>query len=110
MKPLILSLLLLTAACAGTGPRSPEERQNAAAANACRQEAERMMRFRERAQTMRRDEADSRLGAGPFSDSVSGSMSTDRLAARYELDQMVAECLRGAREGGAPPAGSGRGS
>jgi len=117
MKRLVLPLLLLTAACAGAAPRTAEERQQDAARAACRQDAERMMRTRERGQTMRVDEAESRLGAGPFAGSgFAGSMTTDRLGARYEQDQLVQECLRGRQDGAvpgavAPPArGAGRGS
>ena len=117
MKRLVLPLLLLTAACSGAAPRTAEERQQGDALSACRQEAERVMRTRERGQTMRVDEAESRLGAGPFTDaSLASSMNTERLGARYEQDQMVQECLRGRQEGNmpgaaAPPAGrTGRGS
>ncbi|MXP61862.1 hypothetical protein E0493_00675 [Roseomonas sp. M0104] len=117
MKRLVLPLLLLTAACAGMAPRTTEERQQGAALSACRQEAERVMRTRERGQTMRVDEAESRLGAGPFTGtSLAGSMNTERLGARYEQDQMIQDCLRGRQEGttpgtAPPPAGgAGRGS
>ncbi|MDJ0387228.1 hypothetical protein QMO56_03795 [Roseomonas sp. E05] len=117
MKRLVLPLLLLTAACAGMAPRTAEERQQDAARAACRQEAERMMRTRERGQTMRVDEAESRLGAGPFTgSSLAGSMNTERLGARFEQDQLIQECLRGRQDGAmpgtaAPPAGgAGRGS
>ncbi|HWX49920.1 MAG TPA: hypothetical protein VNZ61_17880 [Roseomonas sp.] len=116
MKRLVLPLLLLTAACADMAPRTAEDRQQDAARAACRQDAERVMRVRERGQTMRMDEAESRLGAGPYTGTVAGSMNTERLAARYEQDQLVQDCLRGrengaAVPGAAPPAGgAGRGS
>ena len=122
MKRLVLPLLLLTGACADLAPRTAEERQEGAALAACRQEAERVMRVRERGQTMRVDEAESRLGAGPFTGTtMAGSMNTDRLGARYEQDRMVQDCLRSRDEGAgaapatapgtAPPArGAGRGS
>ncbi|MBO1077030.1 hypothetical protein [Roseomonas marmotae] len=106
MKALSLSLLLLLGACAAAPPRSAEQRQQDLATAACRQDAERIMRYRERGQQMRLDEADARLGAGAFTDSVSGRLSTDRLSAQYEQERMVERCLRGA-EGAAPVPASG---
>jgi hypothetical protein len=106
MKSLSLPLLLLLGACATAAPRSAEQRQQDSATAACRQEVERTVRYRDRGQTMRRDEAESRLGAGAFTDAVAGSMSTDRLSSLYAQDRMIDDCVRGAT----PPAGSGRGS
>lgn len=110
MKRLILPLLLLTAACAGTpAPRSAEQRERDSAVAACRQDAERQMRYRERGQTMRVDEAESRLGAGAF---VGNPLGRDQLAARFEQDRMIAECLRGQEQPlpGGGSMGVGRGS
>ncbi len=107
MKPAILSLLLLLGACAAPAPRSAEQREQDATTVACRQEVERVMRYRDRGQQMRMDEADSRLGSGVFSGATTGSMSPDRLSARFQQDQMIGDCVRNAN--GAPPAGGGRG-
>lgn len=102
MKPVSLSLLLLLGACAGGAagggaPRSDDQRQQDATTIACRADAERMMRYRDRGQLMRTDEAEARIGAGAFSsDTVAGSMSTQRLSSRYEQSRLVDECVRGA--------------
>jgi hypothetical protein len=81
----------------GAERRSPEG--NAAAA-ACRAEAERVLRFRDRGQQMREDEADSRVGVSTQVPTVRAE--TDRLGARFERDRMVEDCLRGT--GAAAPA------
>jgi hypothetical protein len=107
MKPLAFSLLLLLGACAGTGagaPRSDDQRQQDATTAACRQEAERTMRYRDRGQLMRTDEAEARIGAGAFTDAVAGSMSTQRLSSRYEQSRLVDDCVRGANAAPASPA------
>jgi hypothetical protein len=110
MKSAILPLLLLLGACAAPAPRSADQQQQDATNAACRQEAERVMRFRDRGQLMRQDEPESRLGSGAFSGATTGSMSPDRLSSRFQQDRMIDECVRGANE--APPAttGAGRGS
>jgi hypothetical protein len=109
MKTLPIALLLVLGACAAPAPRSAEQRQQDAATAACRQDVERAVRYRDRGQTMRVDEAEARVGSGAFSDSVVGSMSTERLSARFAQDQMMDECVRGTRNAN-PPAGAGRGS
>jgi hypothetical protein len=96
MKSLSLSLLLLMGACAAAAPRSADQRQQDNVSAACRQDVERTVRYRDRGQTMRTDEAESRLGAGAFTDTSVGSMSTDRLSARFEQDRMIDSCIRGA--------------
>jgi hypothetical protein len=96
MKPLAFSLLLLLGACAGGAPRSDDQRQQDATTAACRQDAERTMRYRDRGQLMRTDEAEARIGAGAFTDAVAGSMSTQRLSSRYEQSRLVDDCVRGA--------------
>jgi hypothetical protein len=93
MKRLALPLLLLMGACAAVAPRSAEEQQSDAARAACRVDAERQMRFRERGQTMRVDEAESRMGSGAF---IGNPMERSQLGARFEMDQLVQDCLRGA--------------
>ncbi|WP_241665323.1 hypothetical protein [Teichococcus oryzae] len=105
----LLPLLLLVSACAAPAPRGPDSAQQDAAAAACRQDAERTMRFRERGQTMRWDEAESRIGAGGF---MGSSLRNEQLGARYEQDRMVQDCLRGLQPGNAAPqpGGGGRGS
>jgi hypothetical protein len=115
MKALSLPLLLLMGACAAAAPRSAEQRQQDNAAAACRQDVERTVRYRDRGQTMRTDEAESRLGTGPFTDTRVGSMSTERLSAQFERDRMIDACVRGAtgpspatHSGGAAGAGAGR--
>jgi len=103
MKPLILSTLLLLGACSGAGgggfgggARSDDQRQQDATTAACRADAERTMRYRDRGQLMRTDEAEARIGSGAFTDAVAGSMSTDRLSARFEQSRLVDACVRGA--------------
>ena len=109
MKPLAFSLLLLLGACAGAGagpagaPRSGEQRQQDATNAACRQDAERAMRYRDRGQLMRTDEAEARIGAGAFTDTVAGSMSTQRLSSRFEQSRLVEDCVRGANAAAAAP-------
>ncbi|MCI0753236.1 hypothetical protein [Teichococcus vastitatis] len=108
----LLSLCLLISACAAPAPRGTESAQQEAAAAACRQEAERTMRYRERGQTMRWDEAESRIGSAGF---MGSSFRNQQLGARYEQDRMVQDCLRGQQPGtapatAAPPQGGGRGS
>lgn len=110
MKRLILPLLLLSGACAAPPPPTPEQRQRDAASAACRVEVERQMRFRERGQTMRVDEAESRLGSGAF---IGNPMERSQLGARFERDRLLDDCMRGAREQPpvpASPTGGGRGS
>ncbi|WP_159999689.1 hypothetical protein [Roseomonas sp. 18066] len=92
MKRLALSLLLLTGACA-VAPRSAEEQQSDAARAACRVDAERQMRYRERGQTMRVDEAESRMGSGAY---IGNPLERSQMGARFEMEQMIQECLRGA--------------
>ncbi|MFC3124623.1 hypothetical protein ACFOD4_06065 [Pseudoroseomonas globiformis] len=120
LPPLLVTTGLLLAACAapssGPVPRpgpaagAGDPAQDAAIA-ACRQEVERSMRYRERGQTMRVDEAESRLGAGAFTGS---SLRNEQLGARYEQDRMMEACLRGTQPGtgtpATPPPGGGRGS
>jgi hypothetical protein len=116
MKSLSLPLLLLMGACAAAAPRTAEQRQQDQAAAVCRQDVERTVRYRDRGQTMRTDEAESRLGAGSFTDTRVGSMSTERLSAQFERDQMIDSCVRGATApspatrspGAAAGAGAGR--
>lgn len=118
MKRLALSLLLLAGACAAPPASRPSGPQSAADSNAlalCRQDAERMMRYRERGQTMRVDEAESRTGTGAF---IGNRVERDQLGARFEQDRLVDECLRSRQPASAPavapsaapPGGSGRGS
>ncbi|MDB5370632.1 MAG: hypothetical protein JWP20_2190 [Roseomonas sp.] len=112
MKPLSLSLILLLGACTAAAPRSPEQRQQDSVAAACRQDVERTMRYRDRGQLMRTDEADSRLGTAGFSGTTTGSMSTERLSAQFEQDRLTGDCVRRGTDAPAPaPRGGGaRGS
>lgn len=109
MKRLVLPLLLLSAACAMPARDGEERQADSAAARACRADVERQMRFRERGQTMRVDEAESRIGTGAF---IGNPLERSQLGARFEQDRMIDECLRNARDsgpsGGSP--GAGRGS
>lgn len=73
--------------------RTPEQRQNDAQLAACRQEADRVMQFRDRGQTMRLDEADARVGVATNVPTLRAE--TDRLGARVERDRLIGECLRG---------------
>jgi hypothetical protein len=116
MKPPVLPLLLLIAGCSGiAAPRYGQQgAQDDTITAACRQDAERMMRYRERGQTMRVDEAESRLGTGA---DIGNRLGRDQMGARFEQDRLVAECLRGAQQAPATPrpavpplTGGGRGS
>ncbi|MFC4166138.1 hypothetical protein [Teichococcus aestuarii] len=109
MKRLILPLMLLTGACAAPPPATPEQRQRDATSAACRDQVERQMRFRERGQTMRVDEAESRLGSGAY---MGNPLERSQLGARFERDRLLDECMRGAQDqpGPASPTGGGRGS
>jgi hypothetical protein len=111
MKTVPIALLLLLGACSSAAPRSAEQRQQDSTTIACRADVERTVRYRDRGQTMRNDEADSRMGAGSYRDGLSGSMSTERLSARFEQDRMIDDCVRGANNAvPAPRTGAGPGS
>jgi hypothetical protein len=96
MKPLVLPLLLLIAGCSGgLAPRYGQQQDavDDTITAGCRQDAERMMRYRERGQLMRVDEAQSRLGTGA---DIGNPLERNQLGARFEQDRLVAECLRSA--------------
>jgi hypothetical protein len=120
-SPALALLALLAAGCSipmygssDTG-RTPEPRREGAAGPntaeaACRAEAERVLRFRDRGQIMREDEADARVGLSTAVPTVRAE--TDRLGARFERDRIIQDCMRGtgaaAPQDAAPPQGSPR--
>lgn len=89
-----LALALLLGACASPAlPPSPGARANSGApgAAACRQEAERVIRFRDRGQIMREDERDARIGSESSIYARRGE--TDRLGRIFERDRLAADCV-----------------
>ena len=103
-KPAVLILLALLGGCATPpAPATPEQaRQNALLA-ACRREAERVVLYRDRGQTMRNDDMDARIGV---SGNLSSRAESDRLGATFERDRMAAECVRANSGEAAPATGS----
>ncbi|UFN50345.1 hypothetical protein LPC08_06895 [Roseomonas sp. OT10] len=100
-----LVLLPLLGGCAAqpTAPLTAEQaRQNALTA-ACRREAERVVLFRDRGQTMRNDDMDARMGV---SGNLSSRAESDRLGATFERDRIAAECVRSNSGEAAPAADS----
>jgi hypothetical protein len=98
-RPALLILPLLLAACAqplpvppmGGAPRGERD----ASVDACRAEADRIVSFRERGQTMRADETESGRGTvtvAPFS-----RAENDRAMAQMDRDRIIQDCLAGAR-------------
>lgn len=101
-----LAALALLAACSGPPPpplRNEANRSNDATAVACRAEAERVVRYRDRGQVMRSDDYNARVGTTSY---LGPQVITDNIAQVYDRDRIAAECVRGAREGtpSAPPA------
>jgi hypothetical protein len=93
-------------------PRRSEGQGPVTQEAACRAEAERVLRFRDRGQIMREDDADARVGLSTATPTVRAE--TDRLGARFERDRLIQECMRGtgaaapqnAPQNLAPPQGS----
>jgi len=81
-------------------PPSQAVRDRAAAAEACRQDADRVVLYRDRGQLMREDERDARVGTD--SSIYARRTETDRLGRVFERDRIAAECLR--QDPGTPPA------
>jgi hypothetical protein len=102
---LLAPLLLALAACTAPLGRDSAARQPDPRADACRAEATRVVQWRDRGQLMRSDETESSRGTvtvAPFSRAES-----DRLGQQMERDRLVAECLRGAPQGGGQGGGQG---
>jgi hypothetical protein len=105
-SPAITLIALLATGCSipmygseDNGRRMPEPRRSegqgpATQEAACRAEAERVLRFRDRGQIMREDDADARVGLSTATPTVRAE--TDRLGARFERDRLIQECMRGA--------------
>ena len=66
-------------------------RDRAAAAAACRRDADRIVLYRDRGQLMREDERDARVGTD--ASIYARRMETDRLGRAFERDRIAAECL-----------------
>jgi hypothetical protein len=66
-------------------------RDRAAAAAACRQDADRVVLYRDRGQLMREDERDARIGTEQSI--YARRVETDRLGRLFERDRIAAECL-----------------
>ncbi len=88
-------LALLFAACATPPAPSAEVAQARQASLECRQDADRILERRDRAELIRREEQESRLGAGDYAGPVT---QIDRLAMTWQRDRMAAACLRGRNE------------
>lgn len=91
VRPALLSLSLLIAACAGPAGTAPSTSDNARLA-ACQAEAERIVQRRERAQVMRADEAESSRGF--MAVAPTGRAANDRGFAQIDRDRIIAECMR----------------
>lgn len=66
-------------------------RDRAAAAEACRRDADRIVLYRDRGQLMREDERDARVGTD--ASIYARRAETDRLGRAFERDRIAAECL-----------------
>jgi hypothetical protein len=67
-------------------------RDQAAVAAACRQDADRIVLYRDRGQLMREDERDSRVGTD--ASIYARRMETDRLGRIFERDRIAADCVQ----------------
>jgi hypothetical protein len=105
MKPLPFALMpaLLLAACANQAPSPAAGADgNRSAVNAaCRVEAERVVRYRDRGQLMRQDDYNARVGT---SSHLGPQVMTDQIAQIYDRDRIAADCVRGANSGPVPAA------
>lgn len=97
MKPLPFALLpaLLMAACAA--PPRPAAQGSAQATRsaigaACTADAERVVRYRDRGQTMRQDDYNARIGTTSY---LGPQVMTDQIAQVYDRDRIAADCIRG---------------
>lgn len=101
MKPLPFALMpaLLLAACANPapGPAAPAaggpDSARTALNTACRAEAERVVRYRDRGQLMREDDYNARVGTSSY---LGPQVMTDQIARIYDRDRLAAECVRNA--------------
>jgi hypothetical protein len=87
-----LLLALLVAGCAA--PADPARNERATITEACRNEATRVVQWRDRGQLMRTDETESGLGTqtiAPYD-----RVAWDRYVQQTTRDRMTAECVRGA--------------
>lgn len=102
MTRVVLPCLLLLAACAAPTPptRTADQQRQDAAEEACRQEATRTVLYRDRGQTMRIDEGQSRVGVQASIPTVRAE--TDRLGQQFERDRIMRECIRARTAGPAP--------
>lgn len=66
-------------------------RDRAAAIEACRRDADRIVLYRDRGQLMREDERDARVGTD--ASIYARRAETDRLGRAFERDRIAAECL-----------------
>jgi hypothetical protein len=95
MNTLHLALLpaLLIAACAAPQPQSGADRTRSQVNAACRAEAERVVRYRDRGQVMRQDDYNARVGTQDY---LGPQVMSDQLAQIHDRDQIAAACVRGA--------------
>jgi hypothetical protein len=96
MKPLPFALLpvLLLAACAAPPPAAQGSAQatRSAISAGCTADAERVVRYRDRGQTMRQDDYNARIGTTSY---LGPQVMTDQIAQVYDRDRMAADCVRG---------------
>ncbi|HEY8613322.1 MAG TPA: hypothetical protein VIL69_18820 [Roseomonas sp.] len=117
MKPLPLALLpaLLLGACTvppAAGPRAGGpvagpagvQATRSAANVACRAEAERIVRYRDRGQVMRQDDYNARVGTTSH---LGPQVMMDQMAQIHDRDRIAAECVRGATGNESPRAAPG---
>lgn len=110
-RPIRSSALLAAALLAACGDRpipNPGVRAagNAPSAVACRQEADRVVLFRDRGQLMREDEREARVGVESSIYARRGE--TDRLGRIFERDRLAADCANQGTAGTTAPAGLSR--
>jgi len=105
MRPLALALLpaVLLAACSGPLPPSARQQGDRSALSAaCRSQAERVVNYRDRGQTMRADEYNARVGTTSY---LGPQVITDQIAQVYERDRIAADCVRSAEPARPAPGG-----
>ncbi|MBI0535111.1 hypothetical protein D9599_05930 [Roseomonas sp. KE2513] len=71
-------------------------------ASACRSQAERVVNYRDRGQTMRADDYNARIGTTSY---LGPQVMTDQIAQVYERDRIAADCVRSAEPPRAAPSG-----
>ncbi|WP_043835759.1 hypothetical protein [Muricoccus aerilatus] len=106
----LLPALALLAACSGplpsglssSAPSASRSGERGAVAAACRSQAERVVNYRDRGQTMRADDYNARIGTTSY---LGPQVMTDQIAQVYERDRIAADCVRSAEPPRTAPSG-----